>query len=353
MDARVAAAEQELERSREELREQQSDARAQQVAARRAELEASRLMAEAEVRESESLIERAQAVGVLEGDVKAARTALANHETAEGKLAAALAAARARHNAATEELKDIRGIALFRDHEEHVRAVAKARQDRAARDDLHARADRARTDAERIRAELAAQRLPSAEQLSSLKKLERDAGLAEAALAVGLAVSLSPLKPLEIEVTRDGGAREKHRVEGMAAFEARQSVRLTLVGVGELVVSGGAEDVRFRAAALRNQLDEGLRPVLEASGAADLSAVEAGMHESAARKRLLDELEREGRDLEIRGHELRDVDVTFTRCQERAGDSERELASYDRARLERLSAAPEMARARDRRCASR
>ncbi len=348
MDIKVASAEQELATARDALREQQSDARAQYAAARRAELESSRLSAEAQMHESESLVARAQAVGAIEGDVQTARTSLANHEAAAGRLAAVLAVAQAHHRAAADELKDIRGIALLRDHEERLRAVARAKQDRDARDGLQARIDAARAEAGRIRAALDAQKLPSTEHLATLKKLERNAGVAEAALAVGLAVLVRPLRPLEIEVARDGGAAEKTRIDTSAAFQASQELRLAVKGVAELIVSGGTEDARVRAATLRKQLEEKLRPVLDAAGAGDLSAVERMIQESASSKRMLEELERTLRDIEGRRRELGDVDVTLTKCEERAADTERDLASYDRARLERLSATSGMERAQER-----
>ena len=97
---------------------------------------------------------------------------------------------------------------------------------------------------------------------------------------VGLVVTVSPLRPLELRVHKDGTAADAFAVEQALELEAKTSLDLEIADVARLQVRGGRREAQDTLRALEQRWATEFAPRLAAAGAADLSELDARLAEA-------------------------------------------------------------------------
>ncbi|MCP4654505.1 MAG: hypothetical protein GY856_03690, partial [bacterium] len=210
-DARLAAAsegfagaEAEKKEAEEELRRLDSETGEARRLVQRQALEKRQLELAMVEDQARRVAERARAAG--EGVAEVTRL-----EAKLARLKANLAAEDRKHEehfraggAAQIEIERLRGLALWFRYQEMTRELQKTEERAVRAGSLLKQAVEKRSQAEAIRAEIEALRLPSAEELTTLRKLREELRVVEARLEVGLSVAVRPHRPLELQFSRDG-----------------------------------------------------------------------------------------------------------------------------------------------------
>lgn len=118
--------------------------------------------------------------------------------------------------------------------------------------------------------------VPDKTQLAPMRRLAADRAAASGALEVGLAVTISPLRPpLTVALGRDGVPQTQEVVAQDRDFEANAELNLTISDVASVTVRGGRRDARERVRLLEERWAREIVPHLKAAGIDDLEALEA------------------------------------------------------------------------------
>src|SRR6185436_13463050 len=104
--------------------------------------------------------------------------------------------------------------------------------------------------AESLRTRAAESALPDPEAVKAVLALEQDVRLAEAALGGGLSVTVTPRKPLAVQVRADGGEVRRAKGETPVTVEAGRAVELSLGDLADVSILAGDAEKRKRAEAL-------------------------------------------------------------------------------------------------------
>ncbi len=95
--------------------------------------------------------------------------------------------------------------------------------------------------------------LPPADVVSAMRRLENELAAARGAVKVGLVVTVSPLRPLELRVHKDGTAADAVAVEQALELEANTSLDLEIADVARLQVRGGRREAQETLRALEQR----------------------------------------------------------------------------------------------------
>lgn len=166
--------------------------------------------------------------------------------------------------------------------------------------------------------------LPTSAELEDFKQLDHQLQLARARLSVGLHVQLQPKKVLKISVRRDDEVPEQHELgDAILETSANGKIRLDIEDVAEIILSGGAKEVRDEARRLGDNWLAEVEPVLKRLGAATL-----------------DDLVRIANEATLRSQEIQDILRAATQLEQRVAD-QRDWAGVRADRQRELAAAGE------------
>ena len=267
-DAEVAAAE-------EAARAEESDPTLTDT-----QLQLRRTLAEQAVRDAQQRIDNLLAVKKLFDAASAAERDLQAHQALAAKASKALSQAEAKEKTANEEL--IRCSLLDRALE--IQAAEKqAKAAQAAVDNKAALEDRLKA-ASRERVSLVEQRatitVPTPGALVPMRKLATDLASARGALDVGLVVAITPHRPLDLAVQRDGSETESISIAQPQEIEANTELEIALAGIATFRVRGGRPEAQARVVALESRWNHEVAPHLLAAGVIDLDGLTAKVTEA-------------------------------------------------------------------------
>jgi hypothetical protein len=108
-----------------------------------------------------------------------------------------------------------------------------------------------------------------------MRKLATDLANAQGALEVGIVVTVTPHRPLDLKVQRDGAGTESISIAQSQEIEANTELEIAMAGIVTFGVRGGRREAQARAAALENRWNQEVATRLLAAGVADLDGLTA------------------------------------------------------------------------------
>jgi hypothetical protein len=136
----------------------------------------------------------------------------------------------------------------------------------------------------RERASLAVQRaaltVPSPGALAPMRKLATELATARGALDVGFVAIVTPHRPLDLTVQRDGAAADSISTAQAQEIEANAELEIIIAGVATFRVLGGRREAHARCAALENRWDQEVAPHLLAADVTELERLSAKVAEA-------------------------------------------------------------------------
>ena len=239
------------------------------------QLQLRRALAEQAVRDAQQRIDTLLAVKKLTDAASAAELELQAQQTHAGRASKALSQAETKEKTANEEL--IRCSLLERALE--IQAAEKQAKAAQAAVDNKAALEGRLEAASRERASLVEQRatitVPAPGALVPMRKLATDLASARGALEVGLVVTVTPHRPLDLEVQRDGAGAESISIAQPQEIEANMELEIALAGIAAFRVRGGRREAQARVVALENRWNHEVATHLLAAGVIDLDGLTA------------------------------------------------------------------------------
>lgn len=320
------------EAARERVRELEAGKGEAARKIREQEAEQRRLKAESGLKDFEVAVARAKKCADLEAKITTAETERRQRAEKLAGLRSALADAEktlASHREKISELELGRSAARVLSAVENAEAQDKALTETK----VHARQARVLVArAKEQRAQAAESRAPDQVELDRLRKLDEERRVAQARLAVGLAVSFTPERSEVVEVEVDGeGERREVRAGQPAAFEAQRALRLVIAGVGVFEVRGGDPEAREDARSAVERWRTASGPHLKAAGEDSLAGLEN-------RRELADGLLTEAQDLDRQAAEAKLRSEDIEERERRAVVAKAEVEESRKALAERLAA---------------
>jgi hypothetical protein len=258
-----------------------SDRSSKETLARQA-LELRRISADQAKLEAQRRIDTALAAQRL---VDVAVAATADHREQEAGAAAAGAAhadASANENDAEEQLRLLNlleNAVEVRAAEDQVFA-GKTRMEQEAL--LRGRLEKETLEHDELTSRRAAMKIPAPASLALMRRLENDLAGARGALNVGLVVTFSPLRAVDVRVQKDGMAPETITSSEPVEFESSSALDIGIADVAEVRIRGGKRDAQTLVRELEGRWEDEIVPHLAASGATDLDALSAKLQEAQA-----------------------------------------------------------------------
>jgi DNA repair exonuclease SbcCD ATPase subunit len=216
-----------------------------------------------------------------------------------------------------------RALAARAAEERVTRAQADVDREAALRQDS-ARLTDERAAAASRRADLV---VPTQSGLAAMRKLANDLASARGALDVGLVLTVTPYKLIDLQVQADGMTSEPSVLAQPLEIEAHTEVEIRLGEVATVHVRGGRREAQERVRLLEERWKGEALPHLTAAEAEDLEALEARMAEAReldARLQSLDvDLESLGRQIaQLAGaiEALREAAARAAACREALGE---------------------------------
>jgi DNA repair exonuclease SbcCD ATPase subunit len=249
--------------------------------------------------------QRKEAVQAAQKLVESAASADRTHSTQESEVQrtrASVAAAIEQQQRVEQQLRtlDVLERALEARGADQQVAIAQAAVDKATA--LRTRFDSVAAERDGLQARRESLKVPTAETLTGMRRLATDLAKARGALDVGLLVTITPHRPLDIRVQKDNAPSESESGEQVVEIEAKTHVELDLADVATVRVTGGRRDAQRTAQALNERWREEVMPHLAAASATDLDELDAKVREAteldssiqakeAARRSLKEQLE--------------------------------------------------------------
>jgi hypothetical protein len=243
-------------------------------------LELRKVAADQASNEAQSKIDSATSAQKLVDAATAADREHRAQQAAAEKAQVALADAAAKERSADEQLGriDLLQRALeARDADDRVTSV-QAEVDRRA--NLQARLEAGASERQALQKRLEAIVVPAADTLNPMRQLANDFAGARGALNVGLVVTVTPNRPIEVRVTKDGTAANPTRSGATLEVEADAEVDLDIGDVATVRIRGGRRDAQRTAEALEGRWRSEVEPHLAAAKVADLDGLSAKITES-------------------------------------------------------------------------
>ncbi len=270
-----------LESAEKAARPAGSDAAMTDTVARQ-RLELRKIAAEQSSREAQQRIEGTTSARKL---VDAVATADREHraQQAEAENArVALTDAADTERSADEQLRRIDQLerALDARNADDRASVAQADVDKHA--DLQARLELEASEREALEERRAAIAIPAADALGAMLRLGNDLAGARGALNVGLVVTVTPSRPIDIRVNQDGMAADPSLPGDTLEVEADTEVDIDIGDIATVRIRGGRRDAQRKAEALETRWSREVEPHLAAANVADLDGLSAKITEAQA-----------------------------------------------------------------------
>lgn len=325
-----------LSEARERLRRVTGDEAAAQRALARAKLTEERQSLELATTKARGRLEEARRALDAATHAQAREAASVAEQRAleetRGELAKA-ERARAEAEETRRQLEGLRVFARLDDATKRLEASKKAADDAKA---AAAKAEESRARAELVKSDVAGLSIPTPEILEGLVALERELGLAEAALGGGLSVVVKTKKPLTVDVVADGKART---LAGPSEIiEAERTVVLSLPELVDVEVIAGDAQKRRAAAALRKRWESEAVPVLALAGVESVALLVAMCRDAERKVRDAERLEADAAQAEAEAKRLRPDPKLLAELTQRRTELDAQLAGRDRAILASLFA---------------
>ena len=122
--------------------------------------------------------------------------------------------------------------------------------------------------------------VPPQHLLPSMNKLETERANARGALDVGLVAIVTPHRPLDLTVRRDGEGVDPRAIAKPEEIEANTDLEVDVPGIVNIRVRGGRREAQARFATLESRWKQEVTPHLEAAGVNDLDALSAKVREA-------------------------------------------------------------------------
>jgi hypothetical protein len=307
----------------------------------RQRLELRRAAADQASREAQEQIEAAAGAQKL---IEAAATADREHRARQAdaeNARAALADAASKERSADEQLRriDLLESALdARSADERV-FVAQADVDKLAA--LQARRQVEVTERETLEKRRAAIVVPAADALGLMRRLANDLAAARGALNVGLMVTVTQKRPIEIRVKKDGTAAGPALPGEALEVEANAEVDIDIGDVATVQIRGGRREAQQTVESLAARWNREVAPHLEAANVTDLDGLSAKIAEAQELDRsirardaeLLQSLQNQIVSLADSAQKLREAFERRKSCHAALGDVPLETLASDLATL--------------------
>jgi DNA repair exonuclease SbcCD ATPase subunit len=272
-EERLGVATSKLEEAKETLRDLQSDDAEKNRKLREQELDKTRLSLEGQRQQTQARLEQAERIRDLERRASDLEEEIETREVESTKWQRELALLDEEVKALGERKAKAECSHLAQTWLDAEAAVMKAKARCGEVEVLRAKAAKLRSEVLELEKSVDSQKLPSAEELREMRKLETDVRVAEEKLAVGLSVVIEPKRPLKVTVTADGDERQIALSE-VESFTAESEVSLDLPDL-VLHVRGGSESTRAEAERLRERFQSQSAPLFERTGTASLDQVQS------------------------------------------------------------------------------
>lgn len=317
---RVADAEQ-------QLRDATSDDKARAKELRRSELNNRRLTRQSERTEHASALQRIE-------EVEDALAKATDAEVAHRRMLDHLAVARQVVN--DEEVKRATRVAdraslVAQEQYGHLRQLREvlgiATRAQMEAQQHRARATKLRNDEAALRAAVRA--VPSREAIASLRVLREELRIAEAQVAVGLAITVRPSRAVKITSGVDGDPQTTTTTTESVSLSGRRQVTLGIDDLVEIEISAGEETARARAASLRSRWGVTGAPVLHEHRLDTVEELEELRTETDSNLRVADEHRRDADAAEKLATQLEAGMVGAKEVTVRITELERDLGPVD------------------------
>jgi AAA domain-containing protein len=277
--AQQAAADAAFESAEEAARATGSDPTVTDTVGRQ-RLELRRVAADQASKEAQQEIDRATAAQKL---VDAVATADREHralQTEANNARVALAEADAKVHSADERLRnvDVLERALDARTADERASVAQADVDKYAA--LQARREVEVTERDALDKRRAAIAVPAANALGQMRRLANDLAGARGALNVGLVVTVTPSRPIDIRVTKDGTVADPALTGDALEVDANAEVDIDIGDVATVRVRGGRREAQQAVGSLEARWSREVAPHLAAANVADLDGLSAKIAEA-------------------------------------------------------------------------
>jgi hypothetical protein len=145
---------------------------------------------------------------------------------------------------------------------------------------LRARLEVEVTEREALEKRRAAIAVPAADALVLMRRLGNDLAGARGALNVGLVVAVTPTRPIEIRVKKDGIAADPALTGKALEVEANAKVDIDIGDVATVRIRGGRREAQQTAEALEARWSREVAPQLAAANVTDLDGLSAKIVEA-------------------------------------------------------------------------
>jgi len=149
-------------------------------------------------------------------------------------------------------------------------------------------------------------RLPTVEQRRALMQLERDLGMAEAALGGGISVAVRSKAKVTIRTAIDQEVSTDLEISAERVLEGERTMRLAIADLVEVDITAGSAEKRKAFEALRFRWRDEVLPLLKKAKLENLHAVEALVAEVAREQAAVEDVKRDVARLRAEAKSLRD-----------------------------------------------
>ncbi|MGA8440917.1 MAG: hypothetical protein WB762_14455 [Candidatus Sulfotelmatobacter sp.] len=122
--------------------------------------------------------------------------------------------------------------------------------------------------------------VPKPSALGPMRRLANELAAARGALDVGFVVTVSPTKPLQFRIRKDGSPVESTSTAQPLEIEAAADVELDIAKVATVRIRGGGRDAQDKARVLEERWKQDIVPHLAAAGVKDLDGLDAKVVEA-------------------------------------------------------------------------
>jgi hypothetical protein len=214
-----------------------------------------------------------EAVATADREYRAQQTEVENAR-------AALAEAETKERSAEEQLRRIDLLERALDARIADERASVAQGDVDKHTSLRARLELEATEREMLEKRRAAIALPPADVLGPMRRLANDLAGARGALNVGLVVTVTPARPIEIRAKKDGMAADPSLTDKALEVEANAEVDIELGDIATVRIRGGRREAQQTAESLETRWTREVAPHLAAANVADLEGLGAKIAEA-------------------------------------------------------------------------
>ncbi len=246
----------------------------------RQRLELRRVAADQASREAQQQIDGATVAQQLIDAVATAEREHRKQQIETDDAAAALSEAAANVRTADERLRNVDLLELALDARTADERVSVAQADVDKHAALRAHQEVEVTERQALEERRAAIAVPAADAVGPLRRLANDLAGARGALNVGLVVTVTPDRPVDIRVKKDGTAAETALTGKALEVEANAEVDIDIGDVASVRVRGGRREAQQTAEDLEARWSREVVPHLIAANVTDLDGLSAKIAEA-------------------------------------------------------------------------